>query len=225
LKTGVWKLDLDAAIPTIKWGFVIKNNSLFPISLAGEMRGHLHFEGHKLLEQRTVVTNDILNLGHLKEGTYTCEQRLSRLEADLITNNRHGKFSFQGLEIKFKGGDGFDQIQTRQLVVPDSFKVELDQIADKASQEVAKSVEPITKERDTLKIEFDKLVEGASAPPGNLVINSARYGVPGTYEEDVEGILSGMIVNNTLCHHISTIVIRVNYPEGFNRIMIGHVVS
>lgn len=197
-KVGVWKLDFDAHIPTLKWGFVIKNNSVFPISLDGDVTGYLLFQGQKLLEQRTVLTNGIKGVGHLQEGTYMCEQRLSKLEADLIKNNPDGKFSFQGLYIEFKGAEGFEQVQPRQLLVPDNFEVGLDRITDNESQAVRKAVEPIEKERNELRIKLDHLTEATSTPPGNLVINTARYGVPGIYEEDVTSILAAMVQDNAL---------------------------
>ena len=194
LKVSVWRLNLDADIPTIKWGFVVKNNSLFPVSLDGDIRGHLLFEGTKLLEQRTLVTNDLDNLGHFREGTVTFEQRLSKLEAEMIKNNPQGKFNFQGLQIYVKGGLGFDKIQSRQLLVPDSFKVGLHKISDKTSQAIAEAIQPIEAERDALKEQIEK----ATTPPGNLVINAARYGVPGIYEEDVTEILAKMVEGNTI---------------------------
>ena len=194
LKVGVWRLNLEADIPTIKWGFVVKNNSLFPISLDGDIRGHLLFEGIKLLEQRTLLTNDIDNLGHLHEGTVMFEQRLSKLEAEMIKKNTQGKFNFQGLQIYIKGGSGFDQIQSRQLLVPDNFKVGLHEISDKTSRAIAEAIGPIEADRDALKGQIEK----ATAPPGNLVINAARYGVPGIYEENVTGILAKMVEANTL---------------------------
>ena len=74
---------------------------------------------------------------------------------------------------------------------------ELDCTKSQISQNIAEAIEPITKERDSLKAELEGRIE-ETAPPGNLVINSARYGVPGTYEENVTEILAKMVDGNTL---------------------------
>jgi hypothetical protein len=195
--TNVWqnqKSNLDAAIPAVNWGIAFKNNSVFPVSLDGDIKGFLFFEGHKLGEQRFEIANWLKNLGSLSEGRITFEQRLSKLEADLIKSTPKGKFSFQELQIHIKGGQGFEQVTSHRLIVPDNFNVGLDQIADKTTQAVAQEVEPLTEERDSLKARLEQLI----APPGDLVITSALYGVPGIHEEDVTDILAKMVVNNTL---------------------------
>jgi hypothetical protein len=190
--TRVWqnqKSNLDAAIPVVKWGIVFKNNSLFPVSLDGDIKGFLFFEGHKLGEQRFEITNELKDLGHLGAGRVTFEQRLSKLEADLIKNTPKGKFSFQGLQIHIKGGQG-----SHRLIIPENFNVGLDQISNKTTQAVAQETEPLIEERDSLKLRLEEL----TPPAGSLIIKSGLYGVPGIHEEDVTDTLAKMVVNNTL---------------------------
>jgi hypothetical protein len=195
--TNVWQnreSNLEAAIPAIYWGIALKNNSVFPVSLDGDIKGYLFFEGHKLGEQRFEAANWLKNLGHLDEGRITFEQRLSKLEADLIKSKPKGKFTFQELRIHIKGGQGFDEISSHRLIVPDNFNVGLDQISDKTTQAVAQEIEPLTEERDSLKARLEEL----SPLAGDLMIESGLYGVPGIHQEDVTAILAKMVTNNTL---------------------------
>ena len=118
VKVGVWKINLEADIPTIKWGIVLKNKSVFPIMLDGDIKGHLSFDGTKLFEQRIPLTNDLENLRHLQEGEITFEQRLSPLTTNLIKKNPNGKFSFQGLSLYFKGSEGSIKLSLVNFISP-----------------------------------------------------------------------------------------------------------
>src|SRR6185369_2805264 len=120
-RVGVWEDQLNDAIPTIKWGFMIQNKSLFPISLV-EVRNNVFFEKIELAERRFEDHNEVEQLGYWRSGSVTFKQRLSPIEAQHIRNTPDGKFRFNRLEIIVANPNSIPVIEPQELTIGDDLE-------------------------------------------------------------------------------------------------------
>lgn len=133
-RIGVWKpRSGSTGVPTIKWGFMLKNNSLFPITLIDVDR-NLIFEGTELAERRFEIENEIQGLRPGAEGNVIFEQRLSGPEYQLIKNLPKGKFRFHRLLIKVGSQDSFPAVEPQVLAIGNEFETSLDEIVYKETE-------------------------------------------------------------------------------------------
>lgn len=103
-------------MPKISFGLLIRNESIFDITVDNEIMGHISFGGQILSEKLILVYNGLQNTGHLVGGGLTLEQRLSRPEAELIAKT-YDKFYFDKLIITIRGGNDFRQIVKPQSLI------------------------------------------------------------------------------------------------------------
>ena len=179
---------LDDDLPTIRWGLLIQNHSVFRVELDGEV-GPLFFEGRKLSQPKELQENTTRGLWPNGQGSLIFEQQLTIPEADMLRRRPDGLFQFDQVRLSFKGYKD-ERVKSGRVIIPSEFQATLGRCTDEELQAIAK----VEKERDNLAAQITEL----KAPAGNLVINRAWYGVSGIHEEDVKGILAAMVKNNTL---------------------------
>lgn len=132
-RVGVWRHKLQDAVPAIKWGFMIKNDSIFPISLV-EVRNNIFFEGVKLAERRFEDSNEVQELPQWRVGWVIFEQRLSSIEAQHIKSTPNGTFRFDGLIITISNPNNFPIIEPQQVEIERDLETTLDKITYKETE-------------------------------------------------------------------------------------------
>jgi hypothetical protein len=150
-RVAVWEHKLNDPVPTIKWGFMIENKSILPISLI-EVRNNISFEKTVLAERRFDDLNEVQHLGYWREGSVVFEQRLSGPEAQHIKSMPEGKFRFNRLIIEVGNPNSFPVIEPQALVIGDDLETALNGITYKETRATA----ILREERDRLKGELEK---------------------------------------------------------------------
>lgn len=143
-RVAVWEHKLKDSVPTIKWGFMIKNDSIFPISLF-EVRNNLFFEDTELAERRFESTNEVQQLPQWREGSVVFEQRLSGPEAQHIRSMPDGKFHFTNLVIKVGNPDSFPVVEPQALEIGNDLVTTLGRITYKETEGMKKLKDEITR--------------------------------------------------------------------------------
>jgi hypothetical protein len=170
LKVAVWGDKLVEALPSVKCGLLIRNNSVFPISIEKGIVQDMFFEGVRLAEKKLLLQNDVQRLGPSQEGQLIFEQRLSGPEANLIKNSPSGKFHFQGLVIEIKAAVHVPEVKPQRLLISEQNWAKLGEIRGKDSTEVDKLRDEIKSLRSRVAASVPKALEG------DLVIDYAGYG-------------------------------------------------
>jgi hypothetical protein len=150
-RVGVWEHKLDEPVPAIKWGFKIKNKSIFPIRLVG-VSNNISFEKTELAEKRFDYLNEAEYIEYWREGSITFEQRLSGTEAQYIKNTPEGKFRFNRLIIRVGNPNSFPVIEPQELMIGDDLETTLNKVTYKETEGMVS----LRKERDCLKGELEK---------------------------------------------------------------------
>lgn len=182
VSVGVWTHELHSALPTIRCGLLIKNNSLFSVSIESEIAGHLYFNRHKLAE-RKFASRIVKTLPSRHDAEMMFDQRLSKPEAELIDGHPNGRFDFSGLAFTVKSNEN-DQVQPQEMTVAAQYRPLIDEIISQSVLEV--------RESESLK------TTALGIPRGKLVISRAIYGAGDDFSkwENVAEVLRSMIYAN-----------------------------
>jgi hypothetical protein len=151
-RVAVWEHNLNDPVPTIKWGFMVQNRSLFPINLV-EVRNNLFFESTELAERRFDPYNEVEQLPYWRDGSVIYEQRLSGPEAQYIKSKPDGKFRFNRLIIKVGNPNTYPVIEPQELIVTDDLETTLNVITYKETE----GMKSLKKEIVRLKQQAEKL--------------------------------------------------------------------
>jgi hypothetical protein len=151
-RVGVWKHKLQDPVPTIRWGFMVKNNSIFPISLV-EVRNNILFEETELAERRFDSTNEVDRLPPWREGSVVFEQRLSGPESQHLKSSPDGKFRFSNLVIMVGNKKTHPVVEPQQLSIGNDLETTLDRITYQETE----GTRSLRKERDYLKSRLKEL--------------------------------------------------------------------
>lgn len=148
IRVCVHDANLDDAMPTLKWGILLKNRSMFRITLDGDV-GSLFFEDQRLTAEKEIISNELQGLWPDREGSISFTQRLTDAEAGLIRRVPNGKFQFDKLRIRVKGGPGADHVKSSGVLIFPEFRTKLGKCSDKETQ----STEPLQARIDELTLQ------------------------------------------------------------------------
>jgi len=152
IRVCVYDAKLEEAMPTLKWGILLKNRSMFRINLDADV-GSLFFEDQRLTAEKEIIGNELQGLWPDREGSISFSQRLTDAEAGLIRRVPHGKFQFDRLRISVKGGPGAEHVKSSGVLIFPEFRTKLGKCSDKETQ----STEPLQARIDELTLQKSRL--------------------------------------------------------------------
>jgi len=132
-RVGIWEDKLNDAIPTIKWGLYIKNDSILTVSIV-EIRNNVFFEKAELAERRFEDHNEVEQLQYGRDGSIIFKQRLSPIEAQHIRSTPNGKFRFNRLKIKVANPHSVPIIEPQDLTIGDDLETTLNVLTYKETE-------------------------------------------------------------------------------------------
>ena len=182
-RVGVWDDELNNAVPTIKWGFMIKNNSILTVSFI-EAKNNVFFETTELAEKRFEDHNEAEQLGYGRQGSVVFKQRLSPLEAQHIRNTPEGKFRFNRLEIKVANPNSFPVIEPQEIRIGDDLETTLNVLAYKETEGMKRLKDEIYSLRQQLEEQTSNVASGGKqTEERKALIASWRASVAKVYRE------------------------------------------
>ena len=129
-KVIVGSMDLMSAVPSVRFGVYVTNNSVFHISLdyeeKAEVKGLISFEDFEYIElnRPKVTLNSVRNLAPGQPGSLTIKQLLTPEQATAIYNakiSEQAKFGFDDLIINIIGGKDSTDVTSAQLKIKNTF--------------------------------------------------------------------------------------------------------
>lgn len=124
-------LDTPYGPPRVRFGFRIRNESLFDITIHPKnVGGHVSFRERLLRETVGLDPNmesSVENVGHKEEGWIFLDQEFTASEIDRIkealSSNSDGEFKFESVVIKVSGGKDFPSVPSQTLKIPPQMPV------------------------------------------------------------------------------------------------------